>query len=321
MHAVGVKRFPLEVKFMEEIAKEKGLMKYNADFIIKECSSILKSIDALNRRSRPDDNVEVDQQPCLSTEEVQRVMAAPSGSMISAQYRLIVEIVNKKVEFGTGVLIFVAGIEEIQELQQMFEGNKYYRIVVIHSDVPFDEQQQAFVPAGFTEKKIILATNAAESSITLPDVDIVICMGTHKTTYYDAIKFQDTQHNANRAVLVKAWISKASATQRAGRTARTGPGTCYRLYSRGVFEYMEDHQKAEIFRRPLHDIVLTLKTIFTSADDENESGLVVPILNDLIEPPVLSSVMASFNTLYDGKSSLLIKCCLNFTSSNDQCSH
>ncbi len=56
--------------------------------------------------------------------------------------------------------------------------------------------------------KIILATNAAESSITLPDVDMVICLGTHK-----ALRYESTSH---RVQLVNTWVSKASATQRAG---------------------------------------------------------------------------------------------------------
>ena len=50
-------------------------------------------------------------------------------------------------------------------------------MIAIHSEIPFEEQETAFLPAGPNEVKVIIATNAAESSITLPDVDCVLCLG------------------------------------------------------------------------------------------------------------------------------------------------
>ena len=65
--------------------------------------------------------------------------------------------------------------------------------------------------------KVILATNAAESSLTLPDVDVVIDLGSYKQVSYD--------EERKMTQLVRTWVSRASATQRAGRTARVRPGT------------------------------------------------------------------------------------------------
>lgn len=67
------------------------------------------------------------------------------------------------------------------------------------------------------EVKVIIATNAAESSVTLPEVDNVICLGLCKQIAYNEM--------SHRQMLIPTWISRASATQRAGRTGRLRPGT------------------------------------------------------------------------------------------------
>ena len=316
MSLVGVKRFPLQINYIEDIISDPSFK--TLPQLVKKASSVIQETCDRIAKSRQ--------------------LTAPSDSMIKAQYTMIVELIRAKVALGTGVLIFVSGIAEITELQLKFEGIDIYRVVVIHGDIPFEEQQLAFVPAGPDEIKIVIATNAAESSITLPDVDTVICMGTHKTVQYDNTQYLESNNRANRASLVKCWISKASATQRAGRTARTRPGTAYRLYSRSLFENcLVDHEQAEVFRKPLHDVILNLMTIFTSpegneednlddedADERNRKyngkqqkksslmisdGFVGPILNDLIEPPAVENVHKSFQHLYDGMFCFL--CLLN----------
>lgn len=302
---VGAKRFPLQINYIEDIMAD-STMKALPMMVKKASNVILETCDRIAKS---------------------RQLTAPSDSMIKAQYTMIVELIRAKVPLGTGVLIFVSGIAEITELQLKLEGNDTYRVIVIHGDIPFEEQQLAFIPAGPDEIKIVIATNAAESSITLPDVDTVICMGTHKTVQYDNTQHEESNNRANRASLVKCWISKASATQRAGRTARTRPGTAYRLYSRKLFENcLADHDLAEVFRKPLHDVILNLMTIFTSEEgndednlDEGEeqeeryrsgkkkkktslvmqNGLIGPILDDLIEPPSVENVHKSFQHLYE----------------------
>jgi HrpA-like RNA helicase len=97
------------------------------------------------------------------------------------------------------VLVFVAGMGDITELYSLLEesnsssststrnghANKKLKIYVIHRDVPLEEQEEAFTPAANDEIKVILATNAAESSITIPDIDVVLDMGVHKSMHFD----------------------------------------------------------------------------------------------------------------------------------------
>lgn len=122
---------------------------------------------------------------------------------------------------GTSVLVFVPGMNEIvavtEAIEQLCVEGIKYTCVPIHSDIPFEDQFDAFQKPTAGEVKVIIATNAAESSVTLPAVDNVICTGLCKQIIYN-----ETSH---RQMLMPTWISKASATQRAGRTGRVRPGT------------------------------------------------------------------------------------------------
>ena len=153
----------------------------------------------------------------------------------------------------------------------------------IHSDIPFEEQMEAFNEPDDDEVKVIIATNAAESSVTLPTVDHVICMGLCRQVIYNP-----TSH---RQMLAPMWISQASAKQRAGRTGRVRPGNVYRLYTREAFQqYMDEFDPGEISRTPLDSVILMLKEMLHEE--------VIPVLNDCIEPPSMETIDRSFESLY-----------------------
>lgn len=116
-----------------------------------------------------------------------------------------------------------------------------FTCVPIHSDIPFEDQMMAFDASKNDEVKVVIATNAAESSLTLPEVDNVICLGLCKQIVYNPA--------SHRQMLTPTWISKASATQRAGRTGRVRPGTVYRMYARESYvSHMEPFEKGEMLR-------------------------------------------------------------------------
>jgi len=149
--------------------------------------------------------------------------------------------------------------------------------------VPFEEQMLAFEPPKEGEVKVVIATNAAESSLTLPDVDHVICLGLCKQIVYNKA--------SHRQMLVPTWISKASATQRAGRTGRVRKGNVYRLYSRDTFhKYMQQFDVGELVRTPLDSTILSLRDMLNEA--------VTPILLDCLEPPDISHIERSFQSLH-----------------------
>jgi ATP-dependent helicase HrpB len=151
------------------------------------------------------------------------------------------------------ILVFLPGAGEIRAcaraLQSLAElsRNDFY-ICSLYGDLPFEEQERAILPS--TKRKIVLATNIAETSLTIEGVGVVIDSGLTRRLQYDPTT------GMNR--LMTASVSKASAEQRKGRAGRTGPGICYRLYSRYAFQSMVPFTPPEILVSDLSAQVLEL---------------------------------------------------------------
>lgn len=266
--SVGVRRFPVDIKFAEDLLnfgtsgrdiREKAMASH--------VQSAAREIVGLTKGAAAGD---VPQKLCVS------------------QYKAAVNLVRAIGVEGTGILIFVSGINDITEIVQLLEPYSKYLVFPIHSDIPADEQELAFGVTPADKVKVVVATNAAESSVTIPDCDVVICLGTHKSLQYSALN--------HRTQLVNTWISKASSTQRAGRTGRVRPGTVYRLYSKSLFESMHDHEVAEVHRRPLQDVLLSM---WVMLEDAVGFQGVTPFLQGLIEAPDMRNIKQSYQYLYE----------------------
>lgn len=206
----------------------------------------------------------------------------------TTQYRVAENIIRSVIPTGQSVLVFVSGMADIVEIASCFgEDDTRYKICPVHSDIPLDDQMDIFELPEHDEVKVILATNAAESSITLPDLDYVICLGTHKALTYNA--------RGHMTQLVGCWISKASATQRAGRTGRTRPGTVFRLYSKKLYDAYPEHEEAEVHRTTHEEMIIKLRSTLEKSLDFTG---VMPVLENLIEPPDLDNIEKSFASLH-----------------------
>lgn len=127
-------------------------------------------------------------------------------------------------------------------------------ILPLYASLPTMQQMRVFQPPPNGSRMIVLATNVAETSLTIPGVRYVFDCGRSKEKKYDTKTGVQT--------FEIDWISKASASQRSGRAGRTGPGHCYRLYSSAVFEnYFAEHGIPEVLRTPLESTVLQLKAM------------------------------------------------------------
>lgn len=127
-------------------------------------------------------------------------------------------------------------------------------ILPLYSLLATDKQMRVFQPPPEGHRLVIIATNVAETSLTIPGIRYVVDCGMAKERTYD--------QTSNIQSFDVSWISKASASQRAGRAGRTGPGHCYRLYSSNVFETMfAQHSIPEILRMPIEGIVLQMKSM------------------------------------------------------------
>ncbi|KAL8981359.1 MAG: hypothetical protein Q9205_003827 [Flavoplaca limonia] len=127
-------------------------------------------------------------------------------------------------------------------------------VLPLFSQLQTKDQLKVFEPPPEGSRLIVLATNVAETSLTIPGIRYVFDCGRAKERKYDQLTGVQS--------FEIGWISKASASQRAGRAGRTGPGHCYRLYSSAVYERdFKEHADPEILRIPVEDVVLQLKSM------------------------------------------------------------
>jgi ATP-dependent helicase HrpB len=149
------------------------------------------------------------------------------------------------------VLVFLPGAAEIRRALATLEPlaqEANALLMPLHGDLPLAEQRRAVEPA--TERKIVLSTNVAESSITLEGVTAVVDSGLERRASHSPWS------GLSRLSLGK--ISRASAAQRAGRAGRTGPGQVVRLYTQADHDARPEHEVPEILRADLTETVLLL---------------------------------------------------------------
>ncbi|AET40474.1 ATP-dependent RNA helicase ECM16 Ecym_6076 [Eremothecium cymbalariae DBVPG len=144
------------------------------------------------------------------------------------------------------------GFEE--ELEEGQSENDPLYVLPLYSLLPTKEQMKVFQDPPKGSRLCVVATNVAETSLTIPGVRYVVDCGRAKERKYnDATGVQSFEID---------WISKASADQRSGRAGRTGPGHCYRLYSSAVYEHhFEQFSRPEILRMPVESVVLQMKSM------------------------------------------------------------
>ena len=127
-------------------------------------------------------------------------------------------------------------------------------VLPLFSQLPTSQQLRVFEPPPDGSRLIVLATNVAETSLTIPGIRYVFDCGRSKEKKFN----KDTGVQSFEI----DWISKASASQRAGRAGRTGPGHCYRLFSSAVYERdFVEFAAPELMRTPIEGIVLQLKSM------------------------------------------------------------
>ncbi|XP_017506592.1 probable ATP-dependent RNA helicase DHX37 isoform X2 [Manis javanica] len=126
-------------------------------------------------------------------------------------------------------------------------------VLPLYSLLAPEKQAQVFQPPPKGTRLCVVATNVAETSLTIPGIKYVVDCGKVKKRHYDRV----TGVSSFRVT----WVSQASADQRAGRAGRTEPGHCYRLYSSAVFGDFEQFPPPEITRRPVEDLILQMKAL------------------------------------------------------------
>ncbi|MFR0675666.1 ATP-dependent helicase HrpB [Enterobacterales bacterium AW_CKDN230030176-1A_HGKHYDSX7] len=167
----------------------------------------------------------------------------------------VVQACLEALDEQTGsLLVFLPGQAEIRRVQQALDEalgqTPQVQVCPLHGELDLNAQRAAIDPAPPGQRKVVLATNLAETSITIEGVRVVIDAGLERTPRFDprsGMTRLDTQR-----------ISRASATQRAGRAGRVEPGVCYRLWSQAQHEQMAAFSAAEILQADLAGLALQL---------------------------------------------------------------
>ncbi|ESZ92197.1 putative Pre-mRNA-splicing factor ATP-dependent RNA helicase-like protein cdc28 [Sclerotinia borealis F-4128] len=187
------------------------------------------------------------------------------------------------------VLIFLTGQDEIEAAEERISdiskklGSRVPELVIcpIYANLPTDLQTKIFEPTPKGARKVVLATNIAETSLTIDGIVYVIDPGFVKENIYNPA--------TGMSKLVTVACSRASANQRSGRAGRVGPGKCFRLYTKWAFmNEMEESTTPEIQRTNLNGTVLLLKSL----------GINDLLTFDFMDPPPTETLIGALNQLY-----------------------
>ncbi|XP_019058918.1 PREDICTED: DExH-box ATP-dependent RNA helicase DExH7, chloroplastic isoform X2 [Tarenaya hassleriana] len=188
------------------------------------------------------------------------------------------------------ILVFLPGVSEIYTLldrlaaSYRFGGPSADWLLPLHSSIASAEQKKVFLRPPENIRKVIVATNIAETSITIDDVVYVIDSGKHKENRYNPQK--------KLSSMVEDWISQANARQRRGRAGRVKPGICFSLYTRHRFEkLMRPYQVPEMMRMPLVELCLQIKLLGL--------GYIKPFLSKALEPPSEGAIASAISLLHE----------------------
>ena len=197
---------------------------------------------------------------------------------------LIKTLLKSKNDDGS-ILCFLPGAGEIERASnaiQTIVRDSAITILPLHGGLTPEKQQQVFVPAKKGYTKIILSTNVAETSITIPDCTLVIDTCKEKQSSYDPIN--------RMPLLLETFASRDSLRQRRGRAGRVRPGTCYKLVSTAFHASLPEHGEPEIKRCSLDQTILSL--LFLGLEDGTGN-----FLRLLLDPPSAESVKSAFYSL------------------------
>ncbi|XP_015704196.1 ATP-dependent RNA helicase DHX29 isoform X2 [Coturnix japonica] len=182
------------------------------------------------------------------------------------------------------VLVFLPGLAHIQQLYDLISTDRRFslcdrhRLIALHSVLSTQDQASAFTIPPLGIRKIVLATNIAETGITIPDVVFVIDSGRTKENRY--------HESSQMSSLEETFVSKASALQRQGRAGRVRDGFCFRMYTRDRFESFMEYSVPEILRVPLEELCLhIMKCNLGSPEDFLSRALDPP------QPQVIGNAM------------------------------
>lgn len=209
-------------------------------------------------------------------------------------FDLIVQLISKiaadssYVNYSKAILVFLPGIAEIRTLNDMLLGDRFFQtnwlVYPMHSTIASEDQEAAFLIPPPGHRKIVLATNIAETGITIPDVTCVIDTGKHREMRFD--------ERRQLSKLIDTFISRANAKQRRGRAGRVQEGLCFHLFTKYRHDsIMSDQQTPEMLRLSLQDLAIRVKICKIGGIEET--------LSEALDPPSAKNIRRAVDALID----------------------
>ncbi|MBX3389533.1 MAG: ATP-dependent RNA helicase HrpA [Phycisphaeraceae bacterium] len=217
-----------------------------------------------------------------------RPLSAPSGDedgpdLDLTEEEAIVAAAKEAVATGPGdILVFLPGEREIRDVADTLRRTLPHdtEILPLYARLSTDEQMRVF-RSGNARRRVVLATNVAETSITVPGIRYVIDPGLARVSRYS------TRTRVQRLPIEP--ISQASASQRAGRCGRVGPGVCFRLYEEQDLLKRDQFTEPEILRTNLASVLLQMKALRLGAPEDFP----------FVEPPDNRAIRDGVETLHE----------------------
>ncbi|KAJ5117093.1 uncharacterized protein N7443_003003 [Penicillium atrosanguineum] len=216
------------------------------------------------------------------------------------EYRMDYQLIKKLLlriatapdmeHYSKAILVFMPGLAEIRRLNDEILAEPTFQrgwiVHALHSSIASEDQEKAFnVPPEGT-RKIVIATNIAETGITIPDITAVVDAGKEKMMRFD--------ERRQLSRLVESFISRANAKQRRGRAGRVQNGICFHLFTKHRHDkLLAEQQTPELLRLSLQDLVLRVKIC--------KLGEVEQTLLEALDPPSPKNIRRAIDSLKEVK--------------------
>lgn len=310
--SVSGRTFPVAVSYLEDVVQKTGYVLDPESEFAKRRDRVRRDLGRVDVKGKggssktvrleweeEDEEDDDDEEPdaALYSKDTRSVIRRLNKEIIN--YDLVENLVRHICETepqcggadgGGAIVIFMPGLQEIRRchvrlstLPMLARDPDAFWLIPLHSALTGTSQDQDLAfripPRGV--RKIVIATNIAETGITIPDCSHVIDSGKVKEVRYDDRR-QLTQ-------LKEVWISRASAEQRKGRAGRVREGTCWRLFTKARYEKMYEFPVPELLRSTLDEIILRCKLAGVSD--------VSQFLSEMLDPPQPAVVQRTIDKL------------------------
>lgn len=279
--------FPVDVRYLEDAVEATGY---------SSTSSPNEKMIALDDEANEDDvkGPKNDLAQSLSAYSAKTRATLSQLDEYHIEFDLIVQLIShistdeSLYDYSKAILVFLPGIADIRTLNDMLLGDarfaKEWLVYPLHSTIATEDQESAFLVPPPGMRKIVLATNIAETGITIPDVTCVIDTGKHREMRFD--------EKRQLSRLIDTFISRANAKQRRGRAGRVQNGLCFHMFTKHRHDnLMADQQTPEMLRLSLQDLAIRVKICKIGRIEETLAGA--------LDPPSAKNIRRAIDALID----------------------